>query len=83
MTEYVKVYRSDPYVGTEPGIYENASCWYVRDTNGAVCLLVGMNVVKVDDTPPAPAATGVSEATLLKAIAVAQDPELARELTHA
>lgn len=78
--QYVKVYREDPQIATKPGIYEWNGIWHCREVSGTIWNLAsGMYVA--DDVPANTGEKrGVTESALLKILAVAQDPSLAKDL---
>lgn len=65
----------------QPGFYDHMGTLYVASTPGVYPLSIGpINTMCPVDAPEDAASGGISEETILKAIAIAQRPELATQL---
>lgn len=85
----VKKWSTLPATAPEPGLYAMSGCLYFVNGPGAAPCYVGalsaIDIVTVPTAAPVaapvvPTSTGISERTLLQAIAIAQNPDLALRL---
>ena len=70
-----------PVVGDQsPGLYEFAGSLYLVGKHIATSFGILTSEFTLDETV-APVSSGISESTLLKAIAIARQPTLAKDMT--
>ncbi len=77
----VKTWETVPSSATEVGFFDCYNCLYFVAASQTIPYYLGSTKDLLEEVDRVAAASGVSELTLLKAIAIAQKPELAKELT--